>query len=45
MNAFELSRHIAARLEEDQLEYAIGGALALTARAIRIHPTVTIWLG
>jgi hypothetical protein len=34
MNAFELSQHIAARLEEDQLEYAIGGALALTAWAI-----------
>jgi hypothetical protein len=34
MNAFELSRHIAARLEEDEIEYAIGGALALTAWAI-----------
>ena len=34
MNAFELSQHIAARLEEDELEYAIGGALALTAWAI-----------
>jgi hypothetical protein len=34
MNAFELSEHIAARLDEDQLEYAIGGALALTAWAI-----------
>jgi hypothetical protein len=34
MNAFELSQHIAARLEEDGLEYAIGGALALTAWAI-----------
>jgi len=34
MNAFELSQHIAARLDEDQLEYAIGGALALTAWAI-----------
>jgi len=34
MNAFELSQHIAARLDEDGLEYAIGGALALTAWAI-----------
>jgi hypothetical protein len=34
MNAFELSQHVAARLEEDGLEYAIGGALALTAWAI-----------
>src|SRR5262245_2904861 len=34
MNAFELSEHIAARLDEDELEYAIGGALALTAWAI-----------
>ncbi|HEY0479588.1 MAG TPA: hypothetical protein VGD37_18840 [Kofleriaceae bacterium] len=34
MNAFELSQHIAARLEEDQLDYAFGGALALTAWAI-----------
>jgi hypothetical protein len=34
MNAFELSQYIAARLEEDGLEYAIGGALALTAWAI-----------
>ena len=34
MNAFELSAHIAACLEEDGLEYAIGGALALTAWAI-----------
>ena len=34
MNAFELSEHIAARLEEDGLAYAIGGALALTAWAI-----------
>jgi hypothetical protein len=34
MNAFELSQHIAARLDEDKLEYAIGGALALTAWAI-----------
>lgn len=34
MNAFELSQRIAARLDEDQLEYAIGGALALTAWAI-----------
>lgn len=34
MNAFELSQHIAECLEEDGLEYAIGGALALTAWAI-----------
>jgi hypothetical protein len=34
MNAFELSAHIAACLEDDQLDYAIGGALALTAWAI-----------
>ena len=34
MNAFELSQHIAVRLEEDGLAYAIGGALALTAWAI-----------
>ncbi len=34
MNAFELSRHIAERLEENGLDYAIGGALALTAWAI-----------
>lgn len=31
MNAFELSEHIAKRLDEDELPYAIGGALALTA--------------
>jgi len=31
MNAFELSEHIAKRLDEDGLPYAIGGALALTA--------------
>lgn len=34
MNAFELSQHIAERLEENGLDYAIGGALALTAWAI-----------
>ena len=34
MNAFELSQHIAKRLEEDGMAYAIGGALALTAWAI-----------
>lgn len=34
MNAFELSEHIAARLDEDELPYAIGGALALTAWSI-----------
>jgi hypothetical protein len=34
MNAFEISEHIAARLDEDGLAYAIGGALALTAWAI-----------
>ena len=34
MNAFELSEHIAARLDEDGLPYAIGGALALTAWSI-----------
>lgn len=34
MNAFELSAHIGACLEEDGLDYAIGGALALTAWAI-----------
>lgn len=34
MNAFEVSRHVAARLDEDGLPYAIGGALALTAWAI-----------
>lgn len=33
MNAFELSEHIAKRLDEDGLPYAIGGALALTAWA------------
>jgi hypothetical protein len=31
MNAFELSEHIAKRLDEEELPYAIGGALALTA--------------
>lgn len=34
MNAFELSEHIAKRLDEDELPYAIGGALALTAWAL-----------
>ena len=34
MNAFEVSEYIAARLDEDGLPYAIGGALALTAWAI-----------
>jgi hypothetical protein len=34
MNAFELSEHIAKRLDEDDLPYAIGGALALTAWAL-----------
>jgi hypothetical protein len=34
MNAFELSEHIARRLDEDELPYAIGGALALTAWAL-----------
>ena len=34
MNAFDLSEHIAKRLDEDDLPYAIGGALALTAWAI-----------
>ncbi len=34
MNAFELSEHIAARLDEDGLPYAIGGALAPTAWSI-----------
>ncbi len=34
MNAFELSAHVGAGLEEDGLDYAIGGALALTAWAI-----------
>jgi len=34
MNAFELAEHIALRLDEDGLPYAIGGALALTAWAI-----------
>jgi len=34
VNAFEVSRHIAERLDEDGLPYAIGGALALTAWAL-----------
>jgi hypothetical protein len=34
MNAFEVAEHIAQRLDEDGLPYAIGGALALTAWAI-----------
>lgn len=34
MNAFELSAHLATCFDEDGLEYAIGGALALTAWAI-----------
>ena len=34
MNAFEVATHVAARLDEDGLPYAIGGALALTAWAI-----------
>jgi hypothetical protein len=34
MNAFEVAQHIAQRLDEDGLPYAIGGALALTAWAI-----------
>jgi Nucleotidyltransferase of unknown function (DUF6036) len=34
MNAFEVAAHVAARLDEDGLPYAIGGALALTAWAI-----------
>lgn len=34
MNAFDLSAHIAKRLDEDELPYAIGGALALTAWAV-----------
>jgi hypothetical protein len=34
MTAFELASHLADVLEEDQLPYAIGGALALTAWAI-----------
>ena len=34
MNAFELAEHLAARLDEDRLPYAIGGALALTAWSI-----------
>jgi hypothetical protein len=34
MTAFELSAHLAACCEEDGLDYAIGGALALTAWAI-----------
>jgi hypothetical protein len=34
MNAYELSEHIAKRLDEDDLPYAIGGALALTAWAL-----------
>lgn len=32
--AFEVAEHIARRLDEDRLPYAIGGALALTALAI-----------
>jgi hypothetical protein len=34
MNPFALSEHIAKRLDEDELPYAIGGALALTAWAL-----------
>jgi hypothetical protein len=34
MNAFETAQHIALRLDEDGLPYAIGGALALSAVAI-----------
>lgn len=34
MTAFDLSAHIGACFEEDGLDYAIGGALALTAYAI-----------
>lgn len=34
MNPFALSAHIAACLDEHRLDYAIGGALALTAHAI-----------
>ncbi len=34
MNAFELSAHLATCFDEDGVEYAIGGALALTAWAI-----------
>ncbi len=34
MTPFDVSAHIATCLEEDKLDYAIGGALALTAYAI-----------
>jgi len=34
MTAFEIATHLAACLDEDQLPYALGGALALTAWAI-----------
>jgi hypothetical protein len=34
MTAFDVSAHIASCLEDDGLDYAIGGALALTALAI-----------
>jgi hypothetical protein len=34
MNAFQLAEHLAARLEEDGLPYAIGGAISLTAWSI-----------
>ncbi len=34
MNPFALSEHIAKRLDEEELSYAIGGALALTAWAL-----------
>lgn len=34
MTAFELAAHIARCLEEDHLDYAIGGAIALTAWSI-----------
>jgi Nucleotidyl transferase AbiEii toxin, Type IV TA system len=34
MNAFQLAEHLAARLEEDGLPYAIGGAISLTVWSI-----------
>lgn len=43
MNAFELSQHIGARLEEDGLDYAIGGALGLTAWAIPRYVDISVF--